>query len=653
MFTQLAGKILHHVLDRIVHAVNLSLHKFGLCGGLRKSQFLSAINDIDEYHFTQSAIQNMYTVSGVTREALSAEIERTLNHSFSLLGSSNKSVEVTKVCSLCFRNSTLWNTSYAPIEWHRDNLTNLLFLPLSRPTSCLNEYHRRAIEIKWPWELSRVQHLPLLGVLSQISNCVHQIHAAWRQFQLQTLDWIYSNPYGLGVNWACPMDVGIRAVNFLSAYVLFQCQYDFPNKWSDVFFRSISKHLQVLRRSLKASQGNNHATAEAASLYIACALLPAQLENRIPMDKAKQALHKQIARQIRQDGTQFEGSVYYHLFTFEMWLYPAIIGSCIADDFSDEYRRILGKMYAALKSIVSSQFELPQIGDRDDGFLLKPLDAQSDAVRLRHLFRLADRYLAGTERRDLRLALCDILLPDPESASLPLEQSEGIIEFRDSGWIVLRQRPWQVVVSTGALSRESSGHEHNDTLSFTLYAHGLGFIVDPGTYRYTSDLSRRREFRSTVMHNQPQFVTSAKSPSERCFAHFVRPTLEYMIHNEDRIFLEFKSWLSNTDPPICRNIRLYQQENKVAIEDVFERAGTARIALCLHPEVECSSLDASTYLLRRRGQSVKLQTESFSFSMQKGPYSPTYGHLTETVWLVFESPIQKRRCLWNLVEVLN
>jgi hypothetical protein len=44
-------------------------------------------------------------------------------------------------------------------------------------------------------------------------------------------------------------------------------------------------------------------------------------------------------------------------------------------------------------------------------------------------------------------------------------------------------------------------HKHNDILSIDLFYNDCAFIIDPGSYVYTSDLQERYRFRSTAYHN--------------------------------------------------------------------------------------------------------------------------------------------------------
>ena len=95
---------------------------------------------------------------------------------------------------------------YKPIDWHCDfksktrwnEKTFYLDIPL-KPS------HNS--DIKIPRELSRFQHIQSIFFSND--------ERASTEFFLQVIDWIISNPFKRGVNWACTMDVSIRAINWI------------------------------------------------------------------------------------------------------------------------------------------------------------------------------------------------------------------------------------------------------------------------------------------------------------------------------------------------------------------------------------------------------------------------------------------------------
>ena len=89
-----------------------------------------------------------------------------------------------------------------------------------------------------------MQHLPQMA-LSYLSNNTELKHclSLKREFRNQVLDFIANNPPNYGVNWKCPMDVSIRAANWLVAYDLFNDDENiFDSKFKDIFTENIRIH---------------------------------------------------------------------------------------------------------------------------------------------------------------------------------------------------------------------------------------------------------------------------------------------------------------------------------------------------------------------------------------------------------------------------
>lgn len=76
----------------------------------------------------------------------------------------------------------------------------------------------------------------------------------------------------------------------------------------------------------------------------------------------------------------------------------------------------------------------------------------------------------------------------------------------DFGLYVWRHGRLFLCVRCGPVGQNGrGGHAHNDLLSFELCLDGRPLVVDPGTYLYTPLPARRNQFRSTAMHNTPQW----------------------------------------------------------------------------------------------------------------------------------------------------
>ena len=114
------------------------------------------------------------------------------------------------------------------IDWHRDFKSGTRWDP---NTFYLDVTIVRGdgSDIKVPWELSRFQHLSVLGQAYRLAS--HRLpgdeadalaSAAAAEAAAQIDEWIESNPRGLGVNWACTMDIAIRAFNWIALRTFFR-----------------------------------------------------------------------------------------------------------------------------------------------------------------------------------------------------------------------------------------------------------------------------------------------------------------------------------------------------------------------------------------------------------------------------------------------
>ena len=113
---------------------------------------------------------------------------------------------------------------YQPIDWHIDFKSGYRWNPKTF-YAFIKYGNKLGVDVKVPWELSRFQHLILLGQAYQLTK--NKKYAV--EFENQILDWIDNNPVGFGVNWRCAMDIAIRASNWLIAKEYFQDSDDIRN----------------------------------------------------------------------------------------------------------------------------------------------------------------------------------------------------------------------------------------------------------------------------------------------------------------------------------------------------------------------------------------------------------------------------------------
>ena len=114
---------------------------------------------------------------------------------------------------------------YRPIDWQRDFISGFRWSETTSSTAICYPAVPGA-DIKVPWEIGRLQHLPWLAWAAALAD---QRHSGFEEsdryvseYQFQVMDFIASNPPRFGCQWMCTMDVAIRAANLVLTDNLFR-----------------------------------------------------------------------------------------------------------------------------------------------------------------------------------------------------------------------------------------------------------------------------------------------------------------------------------------------------------------------------------------------------------------------------------------------
>jgi hypothetical protein len=231
---------------------------------------------------------------------------------------------------------------------------------------------------------------------------------------------------------------------------------------------------------------------------------------------AQEELDREATQQTFADGVNKEQAVWYHHAVADMMLIAGLVARAGAVDFGVAYWQRLQSMLEFLASIMDVDGNVPQIGDADDGLLVR-FDPARDFDPYRSLlatgavlferpeFKLKAgafddkaRWLLGDDA-DRRFVGIDT---DGDNVALPVRQ-----EFAQGGYYILGgdfETPDEVriVADAGPLGYLSiAAHGHADALAFSLSAAGLPILVDPGTFAYHTERKWRDYFRGTSAHN--------------------------------------------------------------------------------------------------------------------------------------------------------
>lgn len=219
------------------------------------------------------------------------------------------------------------DSNYNPIDWQLDFKSGYRW---SEQTWALRlPYgHLPGVDVKVPWELSRMQHLPQLA-LRAVALGIYEAEAQQlaREIRNQTLDFITTNPPGFGVNWICPMDIAIRGANWCLAWDILRAGgFESDSEDENVLAHSLYDHGHYIVDHLEWAGGRtNHYLTDICGLAFIAAYLPEERETDLWLAFSIGQLQTETLRQFLPDGGNFEGSTAYHRLSAEMVIYTVAL----------------------------------------------------------------------------------------------------------------------------------------------------------------------------------------------------------------------------------------------------------------------------------------------------------------------------------------
>lgn len=234
--------------------------------------------------------------------------------------------------------------------------------------------HLPGVDIKVPWELGRMQHLPTLALACHFARAeapgFRGAAAYAQEFCNQVFDFIATNPPGFGVNWSCAMDVAIRCANLLVARdIVIASGAHLDEAFERAFTASILAHARHVMKNLEWSPvyRGNHYLANIVGLLFAASCLPGDEEVDSWLAFSVQELVAEVEYQFHEDGSNFEASVCYHRLSAEMVLWGFALLSNLPEEklavLTQPHDRLL-KGLPRLRSNVWARHPVPQ-SDRE------------------------------------------------------------------------------------------------------------------------------------------------------------------------------------------------------------------------------------------------------------------------------------------------
>lgn len=387
----------------------------------------------------------------------------------------------------------------------------------------LDIHGRDGRDVRFTWELSRHRHLATLAAAWFLTRQERFAKALTEHLR----EWIKTNPFLRGPNWASALEVAMRA----TAWAFIDDAASDALATTQIrrhFAETLFLHGAYLERFLsRGINPSNHIIGEAAGLFVLGGKLSGHDVGRRWRGLARRVLEDEIRRQTFPSGASREQSVAYHRFVAGLFGMCLAIGSDKA--FSQAFKLRLQKMYGFLQAVARPDGGVPRLGDGDDAAAFPLLGcggrtAEDDLALAAALFREGARRAPLRPGEPPELHLGDrkptaevlwLLGPGKRvEPQTPDSRAARSVSFEDAGLAVLKSGSGRLQIEFDRGSQgytPVSSHGHADALSVTLWRDGER-LIDPGTYRYNGAPEWRNAFRSTAYHNT--VVIDGESQSE-------------------------------------------------------------------------------------------------------------------------------------------
>lgn len=535
------------------------------------------------------------------------------------------------------------------IDWLTDHKTGYSWPPAFMRDIEYNNLER-ASDVKFPWELSRLQWLIPAGQAFLLTGDERYARATRDVIE----QWIAGNPYAGTVNWSCTMEAALRIVS----WSWFLHVFSHSESWVDPGFRSrflsaLFLHGRFTAKYLEHSDVNgNHCTADAAGLVFAGLFFGQGTEPSRWLRVGWDLLVDEMPKQVSADGVDYEASIAYHRLVLELFLLPAMYRKVCRLPVPDAYARRLSGMARFVAAYSRSDGSTPLWGDADDARML-PLGGQAltDHRYLIGLVALFDDSglmpLFGGPLSEI-FWLCGADAARRLAAVPRVSPISG--GFREGGYFIMRNSLDHVFIDCAPVGLAGrGGHGHNDCLSFEAALGGVPLVTDAGSYVYTASATARNRFRATASHNTPQIDGDELN-------RFVGKDQLWTLHNDavpqvlrweagetEDVFVGTHTGYQRLPQPATptRTIVLGHLHHTLQIHDAVTGTGdhTVRVRLHLAPDVAVENVGPGQATLSAGGKEFVLvwaPVSLWTLTIVAAEVSPSYGVVVPSVSLVWD-----------------
>ncbi|HEX8090983.1 MAG TPA: alginate lyase family protein [Blastocatellia bacterium] len=550
----------------------------------------------------------------------------------------------------------------SPIDWHLEPTTGKR-APLDHWSKI--DYLDAAVagDKKVTWELNRHSHFVTLGQAYWLTGEERYAEA----FVLQASSWMDANPPKRGINWASSLELAFRSIAWLWALHLFSTSRHLAPGFVTRLLKCLVSHARHIESYLSYYfSPNTHLTGEALGLCYLGAALPEFNRSSRWHEVGLGILLEQLPIHVREDGVYFEQTSYYHRYTIDFYTHLLALGRACGLTLPAVIEEKLALALDHLMWIKRPDGTWPLIGDDDGGQLIRlgarqPDDFRDTLATGAALLGRGDwKQVAGDAAAETLWLLGPDGLAHYDEVESHRPASEGRA-FSEGGYYVMRDG-WSeesafAIIDCGPHGASSCGHAHADALAVEFASGQASWLVDPGTFTYTADLSARDLFRGTAAHNTVTVDGESQSVPDGPFSwkHIASATTHEFIAGESFNYFEgsHNGYERLTDPVThTRAVLLVKRDARLSsptyliIRDRMAARHGHDYAVRYHLPARCRAVVKDDRIEASHRSGAKLSISVFGETEPKsrvtqGAVSRVYGKSEPAPVAVFEATAER------------
>lgn len=395
--------------------------------------------------------------------------------------------------------SSSWKDLGKDYDWIT-NPENGYQYDVSQHWSKINDYSKKAGDIKYVWEKSR---FTFFQTILRYDHHYAEDHSEWVFGQMD--DWIKANPLNQGPNYRCSQEISLRIINWCFALYFYKHSRSLGEERWQAYLNSIYWQLHHVFKHINFSKiavRNNHAITETGMLAISHLLFPFFPGSEKWSRLGRVWLEKEVDYQVYNDGTFLQFSMNYNRVVVQLLTLFLRLSELHGQKLSS---KTYDKAYKTLEFLYSCQEirsgKLPNYGANDGALFFNWsnadfLDYRPSLNALHSLLTHQDLY--SDEYDEWREETQWWGGQPSDSSYAPLVPVTGIKHFKDGGYFVIREEESLLFLRAGGHRDRPS---QADNLHFDAWIGEVNIARDAGSYLYNTSEKMLRYFMGTASHN--------------------------------------------------------------------------------------------------------------------------------------------------------